>query len=183
MTTGDASTPITWAQLPALHDELRVKARYLLHQRSDVYSLASSDLIQLALMRQGREGQPLTEVRWEDRDAFFAAMYRAMWCVLCDHARKRKAKKRGGRRSRVEFFDELLVIADDPEQWVALERAFAKMEQEHPKWVRTLQHSVLSGLNEEEIARLEDVDVSAIQKRLRNARLWLQLQLEEEPGA
>jgi RNA polymerase sigma factor (TIGR02999 family) len=88
--------------------------------------------------------------RWEHRRHFIAAAAEAMRRVLVDHARKKRAEKRGGSRHRVEAED--VAAAGDPADWVTVNDAFDRLAAEDPGAAAVARLKVFAGATVEEAA-------------------------------
>src|SRR5438105_11540809 len=83
-----------------VYAELHGLARGLMQKEPNAASLQATGLLHEALLRL-LPGQALD--RLADRPALFGAAAQAMRRVLADHARNRKAQKRGGDWQRLPF--------------------------------------------------------------------------------
>src|ERR1044072_5546641 len=78
--------------MPIIYAELRqLAARYLKRERSD-HTLQPTALVHEAYLKLIEHNR----VNWQNRAHFFGAAARLMRRILVDHARSRKAAKRGG---------------------------------------------------------------------------------------
>src|SRR5947208_294514 len=105
---GDASA--AEQLLPLVYDELRqLAARNLAHEQPG-QTLQATALVHEAYLRLvGGE----TPQRWDGRRHFFAAAAEAMRRILVENARRRRSVKHGGRRTRIDL-DEALIVGDEP---------------------------------------------------------------------
>src|SRR6476661_2832440 len=87
---GDAEASDSLVRL--VYEELRRQARRTLRREGEGHTLQPTALVHEAWLRLG--GQH--EAQWESRTQFFALAARMMRRVLVDHARTRRALKRGG---------------------------------------------------------------------------------------
>lgn len=76
----------------------------------------------------------INRVKWADRSHFLAMASRTMRRVLIDHARDRKAQKRGGWAAKVELNEEFLISDEDAEKLVDLDKALEELGAKHPRW-------------------------------------------------
>src|SRR3954454_1255878 len=77
--------------MAAVQGELRrIAAAYMRNERPD-HTLQPTALVNEAYLRLVRE----PEATWQDRGHFFGIAARVMRQILVDHARKRRARKRG----------------------------------------------------------------------------------------
>ena len=86
--------------LPLVYDELRKLAAQKLAQETPGQTLQATALVHEAYLR-------LVDVEsaqhWNSRGHFFAAAAEAMRRILVDHARRKRSKKRGGDRARLDL--------------------------------------------------------------------------------
>jgi RNA polymerase sigma factor (TIGR02999 family) len=92
-----------------IYSELRRIARGLMHHERPGHTLQPSALVHEALLRL-LDGHALAEV--PNRRCLFAAASQTMWQVLVNHARRRRAAKRGGERARVPLNEALVVLEE-----------------------------------------------------------------------
>ena len=87
------------------------------------------------------------DVAWQDRAHFLAVAARVMRRILVDHARARRARKRGGSDTRVTF-DEALVVTNEPRQdFVALDDALEMLATFDPRKSRVIELRFFGGLS------------------------------------
>src|SRR6266853_581161 len=87
---------------PRVYGELHKLARAYLRRGSAGQSLQPTALINEAFVRLLDQSQP---VAWENRAHFFGISARLMRMILVDHARARRAAKRGGAAAAVTLDD------------------------------------------------------------------------------
>ena len=93
---------------PLVYDELhRLARRYLDGERAD-HTLQPTALVHEAYLRL--VGQD--DSRWKNRAHFLGVAATAMRCVLVDHARAKKARKRGDGYTKVPL-DEAIDLFED----------------------------------------------------------------------
>ncbi len=92
---------------------------------------------------------------WESRAHFFGAASRAMTQVLCNHAAKRGAAKRGGSIVRVPFDTVLDPGKDDPlVELSTLSRLFDALAQVNERSARVFEMRLVGGMTQKEIAHV-----------------------------
>lgn len=134
-----------------VYDELRATAAAIMGSRARG-TFQPSDLVSGAYMRLLAADKP-----WESRKHFMDVAADAMLHVLIDHVRKRKAKKRGGGRTRVS--DESIegVVQSMEDRGIVmldLYEAIRELEAEKPEWARFAKLRLFAGL---EVARVCEV--------------------------
>lgn len=119
-----------------------------------------------------------TSVRYNDRAHFFAICAVTMRHILADHARRRRAQKRGGDWKRVELED--LDTPDEPSQLdaLALDEALTELASLNERQARIIEYRFFSGMTVEEVAEVLDISRSTVESDWRMARAWLTVRLE-----
>jgi RNA polymerase sigma factor (TIGR02999 family) len=109
-----------------------------------------------------------------DRSHFLALASRVMRNVLVDHARARKAAKRGGGAVPLVLDDPLAWIPDrDLELYSDMDAALARLEAMDPRQGRILEQRYFGGLSLEETADALGLSLATVKRELRSARAWL----------
>jgi RNA polymerase sigma-70 factor (ECF subfamily) len=116
-------------------------------------------------------------VAWHDRAHFLAVAARVMRRILVDHARARRAQKRGGAATRVTF-DETLVVSNQPrEDFVALDDALEALAAFDARKSRVVELRFFGGLSVEEMASVLKVSPETVMRDWRIAKAWLQREM------
>ncbi|MHC4067216.1 MAG: ECF-type sigma factor [Planctomycetota bacterium] len=163
-------------QLGQVYDELRALARrYLSRQRPD-HTLQPTALVHEAYLRliTHRRSQGM------DRTQFFWAAARAMRSVLVDHARRRRALKRGGTSRRVPLDQAVTSYDDRSIDLVALDEILERLKATDPRMTRIIDLRFFGGLSEEATAQALGVSARTVRREWRIARAWLHSQLHKE---
>ena len=171
--------------LERLYGELKKLARqYMRHERPG-HMLQPSALVNEAYLRLlGSEGRS-----WHSRPHFLAHAAQAMRRILVDHARARRAEKRGGADVCVSL-DELLSGSAEPEdqvatrltarreELIAIDTALNELAALDARQAKIIELRYFTGLEEEEIAVALGVSARTVFRQLRAGRLWLLRQIE-----
>ena len=112
-------------------------------------------------------------VAWQDRTHFFAVAARAMRRILVDHARARRAQKRGGQGAKVTFNEALVVTSEPAEDFVALDDALEALAGFDERKSRVIELRFFGGLTVEETASVLDVSPDTVMRDWRLAKAWL----------
>ena len=162
--------------IPLVHRELHAIARRCMAGERAGHSLQATVLINEAYLRL-IEG---TDVKWQDRAHFFAVAARVMRRILVDHARARRAQKRGGPATRVTF-DEALVVSSEPrEEFVALDDALKALATFDERKSRVIELRFFGGLSVEETASVLKVSPETVMRDWRLAKAWLQREMRRD---
>jgi RNA polymerase sigma factor (TIGR02999 family) len=159
--------------IPLVHDELHEIARRCVSGERAGHSLQATALINEAYLRL----VDANDVAWHDRAHFLAVAARVMRRILVDHARTRRAQKRGGDATQVTF-DEALVVTNEPrEDFVALDDALEALAIFDERKSRVIELRFFGGLSVEETASVLKVSPATVMGDWRLAKAWLQREM------
>jgi RNA polymerase sigma factor (TIGR02999 family) len=173
---GDGDERARDALVELVYDQLRRIAAGIARHERPGHTLQPTALVDMAFERVFL-GKPLASA---DRPYFFAAMARAMRQLLVEHARKRKADKRGGGRAH-ESLSRVVQAVESTLQVALLDLDNAL---EELRLLSRRQHDVVvlrffGGMKWAEIAELLDIAVTTAEKDWQAARAWLFGRLRE----
>jgi RNA polymerase sigma factor (TIGR02999 family) len=129
--------------LPLVYDELRKVAAARMAAETPNQTLQPTALVNEAYLRLI---DPADDIRWESRGHFFAAAAEAMRRILVDAARRKKTRKQGGDRKRVELADPPQAIEVADEKILALHTALNKLALEDSLAARVVELQHFAGL-------------------------------------
>lgn len=152
--------------VPLLYEDLRRLARSQLRGEYVERTLDATGLVHECYLKLGPGAMAAT-----DRAHFLAIAARAMRQVLVDHARDRKAAKRGGGAwMRTTLNDDALVGELDLDGVLALDEAVAGLE---PRQRQVVECRIYGGMDDEEIAQALGVSGRTVHRDWLKARAWL----------
>jgi RNA polymerase sigma factor (TIGR02999 family) len=152
---------------PELH---RIAARYLSRERQG-HTLQPTALVNEAYLRLAQQA-PGKE--WTDRTHFFAVSARIVRAVLVDHARARRADKRGAGAQPVELTEEIAAEAPAPVvDLLDLDAALTALEQLDPQQSRIVELRHFAGLSVEETAGVLGISESTVKRDWVAAKTWI----------
>jgi RNA polymerase sigma factor (TIGR02999 family) len=169
---GDAEA--SEALLPLVYAELRRQARRALRREGEGHTLQATALVHEAWLRL--DGQH--DARWESRTQFLAVAAQMMRRVLVDHARTRRARKRGGGATQVSLGDANQVAAPDNVDVLALDDALARLATLDPRKARLVELRYFAGLSIPEAAAVLGISPATVGREWVVARMWLRRELE-----
>ena len=162
-----------------VYDELRALAHKWLSGRTASDTSAPTAIVHEAYMRLAK-GRGL---KWENCAHFRAIAARAMRQILVDHARRRRAAKRGGKFIRVTLTEELSeAVGMKDVDMVNLEAALTELAALNTRHAAIVELRLFAGLSVREVAGLLDLSERSVELDWRTARLWLFSQLRTEKG-
>jgi RNA polymerase sigma factor (TIGR02999 family) len=157
--------------VPLVYEELRRLARRCLANRHQDHTLQSAALVHEAYLRMvGRSA-----VHWQDRIHFFAVASRMMRGILVDHARMRRAAKRGGGNTIAFAQDqELNLVAAKTElDLLALDEALTKLAALDQRQCQIIEMRFFGGLSVEDTSRALGISPATVKREWSTARLFL----------
>ena len=167
LTRGDPEAP---AQLLLMvYDELRRLAESYLRNEPAGHTLQPTALVHEVYLRLVGNG----ECVWENRAQFFAIAARAMRHLLIDHARRRRAARRGGDRHKVPLHEIAEPAADRDAYLVAIDDALTELSAIDSQLSRVIELRFFGGLTVEETAQVMDVSPVTIKRMWKLAKGWL----------
>jgi RNA polymerase sigma factor (TIGR02999 family) len=158
---------------PLVHDDLRTIAARLLRHEAPGHTLQPTDLVHEAYLRLA--GGPSATP--EDRAHFLAIAARAMRHLLVDHARRRRAAKRGGGASPVRITNEQVGVDLSFDELLALDDALERLGALDPRLRQVVECRFFGGLTEPETAQALGVTTRTVQRDWARARAWLYSEL------
>lgn len=166
------------AVAPQIYGELHRRAAYHLRGERAEHTLSPTALIAEAYLRLvGGDARDAPELA--DRAHFFAIASRCMRQILVDHARKRRADKRGA-GVRPAPLDETRVATARPTELIALDAALDALAKHDARKARVTELHYFGGLTQAEIAEVCDLHVNTVARDLRFSEAWLRSQLRGE---
>jgi len=120
------------------------------------------------------------DVAWNDRAHFLAVAARVMRRILVDHARGRRARKRGSPAARVTFTEALVVTNEPREDFLTLDDALQALAAFDERKSRVIELRFFGGLSVEETATVLKVSPETVMRDWRLAKAWLVRELSGE---
>jgi RNA polymerase sigma factor (TIGR02999 family) len=159
---------------PELH---RLAHHYMSRERTG-HTLQTTELLDEAYLRL--VGDP--KRNWQNRTHFVAAAAQLMRRIMVDHARERRARKRGGDAVKVSLDDAALVTEDRSEELLALDEALERLAAQDPRKSQIVELRYFGGLTVEETAAFLKLSPRTVKREWRTAKAWLYCALSgEEP--
>ena len=180
---GDAEATESLVRL--VYAELRRQAQLALRREDAGHTLQPTALVHEAWLRLG--GQH--EARWESRTQFFAIAAQMMRRVLLDHARSRRARKRGGAGMQVSLGGVDAALGEpgspgtqasslDAVDLIALDDALTRLAAFDPQKARLVDLRYFAGLSIPEAAAALGISTATVGREWAIARMWLRRELE-----
>lgn len=163
----DALMPLVYAELRRLADS------YLRRERAG-HTLQTTALVHEAYLRLVDQ----RSVDWQNRAQFFGLAAQMMRRVLLNHARDRKAEKRGGGATHVSLEDAGEAGKEIEVDLAALDLALTELEKFDPDLSRLVELRYFGGLTINETAAVMKVSPSTVKRDWDTAKAWLYEQVQ-----
>lgn len=162
----------------ALYPEIKRLARARLFEAGGIPSLNTTALVNEGFLRIAeREG-----IEGATRGQFFAYLGKVLRSVVLDHLRGQVADKRGAGATHVTLSGADHVVAESPEEWIALDAALARLERVEPRLHELVELRYFAGFGLEEIARMRGVSTRTVDRDWARARTLLEDMLGSPDG-
>jgi RNA polymerase sigma factor (TIGR02999 family) len=167
---GDGDSEALSRLLPVVYERMRELALAQLRREEPGHTLNPTGLVHEAYLKlAGPQGLPA-----RDRAHFLALASRAMRQVLVDHARTRKAEKRGGGVTPVTLLDAISAGMESPDELLALDQALERLD---ARQRQVVECRFFGGMEEAEIAAALGITERTVRRDWVKARAWLYSQL------
>jgi len=164
--------------LPLVYTELHALAARFMGGERRGHTLQPTALVHEAWMRiQAGDGTPAAE-----RAQFLGLAARAMRRVLIDHARRRKAQKRGEGGEHLPLDHALDALAQSGPEPLELDEALERLEQLDPQLVRIVEQRFFAGASNADIAAALGVSTRTVERGWKTAQTWLRAELAGPDG-
>jgi len=164
---------------PLVYAQLRLAAEHALRAERPGHTLAPTALVHEAYLKLIGGGA----IPAADRGHFLAIAARAMRQILVDHARRKRARKRGDGAIPVDIDAALPDRAMPADELVALDDALERLSGINPRLRSVVELRFFAGLGEEEIAEALGITTRTVQRDWAKARAWLYREVYGDAGA
>jgi RNA polymerase sigma factor (TIGR02999 family) len=164
--------------IPLVQPELHRLAHHYMSREPIGHTLQTTALLNEAYLHLVDDPKR----NWQNRTHFVAAAAQLMRRIMVDHARERRALKRGGGAVKVELDDAALVTERRSEELLALDEALERLAVQDPRKSQIVELRYFGGLTVEETAEFLKLSHRTVKREWRMAKAWLYRALSgEEP--
>ncbi len=156
-----------------VYDELRRIAAASLKNEAPGHTMQPTDLVHELYLRIFEPGP----VKVVDRKHLFAIAARQVRRILVDHARSRKAQKRGG-GVLVDLSRTLEPVAK-PQDLLVIDEALSKLAALDERAAQVVELRFFAGASEQETAVALEISVNTVKRDWDFARAWLHKTLDQ----
>jgi len=168
-TAGNESRDTLDRLMPLVYEQLREMAHRQLAREYGGRPLQTTALVHEAYLKVVDN----SKVTRRGQNYFFAAAARAMRQVLVDHARRRKADKRGGDVQVVSLTEESSAVDTFAADVLDLDRALEQLSKRNTRHARVVECRFFGGLSIEETAAALEISPRTVKYDWALARAWL----------
>ncbi|MAO66157.1 MAG: RNA polymerase subunit sigma-70 [Balneola sp.] len=159
---------------PLIYEELRRLAYgHMKHQQG--HTLSKTELVHEAYLKMTDQ----SDVEFSDKSHFLAIASRCMRQILIDHARKRHAEKRGGKKQDLTYIDELFTRKNrKAEELIDIDSALNRLEKLNERLSKVVEMRFFGEMSIEDTAEALGVSKSTVKRDWVKARGWLYKELK-----
>jgi RNA polymerase sigma factor (TIGR02999 family) len=160
--------------MPIVYADLRRVAAGYMRREAAGHALQPTALVHEAFVRLVDQKR----VKWRNRAHFFGVAANMMRRILVDHARRRRAEKRGGDWERVTLAgDEVAADGHKGIDALALNEALERLAALDPQQERIVELRYFGGLTIDETAEVIGVSAATVVREWTIAKAWLRCDL------
>lgn len=162
--------------MPLVYSELRRLASHYMKKERAEHTLQTTALVHEAYVRLvGRDGKD-----WRDRAHFFGVAAEVMRTILVDHARARRAAKRGGAPTRIPLNESMVLTVPEAEELLLLDDALHRLAVNDPRQARIVELRHFTGMTIPEIAEVLAIPQRTIEREWNFAKAWLKREVKRK---
>jgi RNA polymerase sigma-70 factor, ECF subfamily len=160
--------------MPLVYQELRRVAGRCMRDERPGHTLQPTALVHEAFLRLVEQDR----ADWQNRAQFVGVAGQLMRRLLVDHARQRRALKRGIPITLDEGIFEGMAGADQTEEILAVDEILARLGEFDPQQARIAELRYFGGLSVEETAEAMAISPRTVKRDWAMAKAWMRTQLE-----
>lgn len=155
--------------IPIVYSELRNLAASYLRREATSSSLQATALVHEVYLRLVDQDR----AEFHNRTHFYGAAAQIIRRILVDHARAKKAAKRGGSGEKITLEDALATPVPPDVDMIELDRALLGLEEFDPGKARLVELRYFAGLSIPQTAEVMGVSPTTVKREWAIARAWL----------
>jgi len=171
---------ITPILIEAVYHELKVIARHFFSKEKKDHTWQPTILVHEVLLKLTEKNK----IDWNDREHFFAVASKLMRYLLIDHARERKAQKRGGGVQNLPLDKFENFISTNPNfsetRFLELDEALNELEKINPRQAKLVELRFFGGLSLAECSQAMEVSEATLKRDWTLAKFYLEKKLSPE---
>lgn len=165
----DSGEPGALGQLvEAVYPELKRLAHFQLAREGCGHTLNTTAIVHEAFMRMASG-----DGSWKNRKHFLRAASTVMRHLLVDHARRKRAEKRGAGSVPLTLAEDRIASGDDCLVILALDEALTDIADTDPRLEKVIECRYFAGLSVRETAEALDMTVRTVERDWQRAKGYL----------
>lgn len=157
-----------------VYDELKKLAYSRLRNEYDDITLTETGLVHEVYLKMMDQ----TMIRAKDKSHFLAIAARCMRQILVDHARKKKAEKRGGAQRDVTYIDKLLSVYEESGEVIDLDEKLKELAKLNKRMSDVVTLRFFGQMSVHDSAQALGVSERTVKRDWAKARGWLYKELK-----
>ncbi|MCP3920931.1 MAG: sigma-70 family RNA polymerase sigma factor [bacterium] len=157
-----------------VYEPLRAMAGRCFRSHPDGHTLQPTELVHEVFLRMTGK----TDAQWHDRAHFLAVCATVMRDILVDHARRRRALKRGGGMQRVTLAGNAAKMEDFDA--LDLDNVLTRLAAVDERQAKIVEYRFFAGMTISEAAHALGVSARTVNDDWAMARAWISAQLSKE---
>ena len=163
--------------MAVVNGELRQLAQSALMRENPGHTLQATALVNELYMRLVDQRRASIQ----DRRHFFGVAATVMRRILVDHAKARKAAKRGGAQVRVEMID-IAGQLRPADELLSIDESLTALEMLDARKAKVVELKFFGGFNNAEIAAMLDISDATVERDWAMAKSWLYAHMQRQAG-
>lgn len=159
----------------AVYPELKRLAHFQLAREGRGHTLSTTAIVHEAFVRMASG-----DGRWNDRKHFLRAASTVMRHLLVDHARRKRAEKRGAGQAPLTLEEDRISVGDDSLAVLALDNALRDIAEIDPRLEKIIECRYFAGLSVGETAEALDMAVRTVEREWQRAKGYLITAMESD---
>jgi len=162
--------------IPLVYSELRRVASQCMRDERPGHTLQPTALVHEAFLKLVDQDH----ADWRNRAQFFGVAAQLMRRLLVDHARGRRALKRGTPVTMTEEILQRAAGADQTEEILAVHEILDRLAELDPQQARVVELRYFGGLSVEETAEAMAISPRTVKRDWAMAKAWMKTQLDTQ---
>ncbi len=159
----------------AVYPDLKRLAHFQLAHERPGHTLNTTAIVHEAFVRLAAG-----DGKWNDRSHFLRAAAIVMRRLLVDHARKKRAEKRGAGQSALTLDDDRYATDDDSLAVLALDNALKEIAEIDPRLEQIIECRYFAGLSVNDTAEALGMAVRTVERDWQRAKAYLLRAMETD---
>lgn len=160
---------------PLIYGELKRLAYAHMSRQNRDHTLSKTELVHEAYLKMIDQ----SSIHFEGKSHFLAIASRCMRQILIDYARKKHARKRGGKKKDLTYIEELLNVQHQKaDELINIDKALKRLEKLNERLTKVVEMRFFGEMTIEETAEALDVSPSTVKRDWMKARGWLYKELK-----